>query len=159
MNCRKFVISPVQCLVMILAPVQVLLHAQTAGRNPLRLSPHHATVSVADWDKECQWYQRVLGFYELKPPKREQDRKICYLGIPEYRLDVLWQKNSMRHQVTTGGLEQGWLNVEFETSDINRAYKYLIGQGIEVKVDRDEGSSIQHLKFRDPEGNEIGITL
>ncbi len=115
-------------------------------------------MSVSDWDKECQWYQKVLGFRQLKEPKQGPERKICYLTIPGYRLDVLWQKGSVRHQITTGSLEQGWLNIEFKSSDMDGAYKYLTEQGIKVTVDRAANSSIAHLKFLDPEGNEIGIT-
>jgi catechol 2,3-dioxygenase-like lactoylglutathione lyase family enzyme len=158
MSCKRFIISFVWLLPVILLSGHVLLSAQTANDNPHHLSPDHATVSVADWDKECQWYQRVLGFHELKQAKRGPDRQICYLGIPGYRIDVLWQKGSIRHQVTTGSLEQGWLNVELKTSDIDAVYKYITEQGIKVTVDRGENSSIQHLKFLDPEGNEIGIT-
>jgi catechol 2,3-dioxygenase-like lactoylglutathione lyase family enzyme len=150
-------ISFARRVVSIAAIVPATLYAQTADSNPLHLAPHHATVSVADWAKECQWYQHVLGFHPLKPAKDQPDKKICYLGIPGYRLDVLWQKGSIRHQETTGSLEQGWLNVEFQTSDIEGVDKYLAQQGINVTVDRGDGSSIQHLKFQDPEGNEIGI--
>jgi len=149
---KKFIISFAWCLFLIAAPVQALLHAQTAVRNPLHLSADHTTVSVSDWDKECQWYQHVLGFYEFKPAKREADKKICYLNIPGYRVDILWQKGSVRHQVTTGSLEQGWLNLEFNSSDRDGVYKYLIKQGIKVEIGG-EGN----LKFLDPEGNEIGI--
>jgi hypothetical protein len=149
---KKIIISFAWCLFLIAAPVQALLHAQTAVRNPLNLSADHATVSVSDWDKECQWYQHVLGFYEFKPAKREADKKICYLNIPGYRVDILWQKGSVRHQLTTGSLEQGWLNLEFNSSDRDVVYKYLIKQGIKVEIGG-EGN----LKFLDPEGNEIGI--
>jgi catechol 2,3-dioxygenase-like lactoylglutathione lyase family enzyme len=156
---NRFIISFSLWAYVPLLSALVFLQAQTEDRNPHHFSPDHATVSVADWDKECQWYQRILGFHELKTAKLGPDRKICYLGIPGYRVDVLWQKGSVRHQVTTGSLEQGWLNIELKTSDIDGVYKFLVDQGIDVKVDRGENSSIQHLKFLDPEGNEIGITL
>jgi len=38
-----------------------------AELNPLNLTPHHATISVADLDKESQWYATVLGFEKSKP--------------------------------------------------------------------------------------------
>ena len=156
MSTRQWM-SGIRCIVLISVSGLTLLHAQTADNNPLHLAPHHATVSVADWDKQCQWYQQVLGFQPLKPAKDQPDKKICYLSIPGYRLDVLWQKGSARHRAAAGSPEQGWLNVEFQTSNIDGVYRYLTEQGIHVTVDRGDGSSIQHLKFMDPEGNEIGI--
>ena len=155
---KQFIIALSRWSLLLFLSIQYTLPAQTADHNPLHLSPDHATVSVADWDKECQWYKHVLGFEDLKPAKVGPERQICYLHVPGYRLDVLWQKGSRRHQVTTGSLEQGWLNIEFKTSDIDGVYKFLIAQGINVTVDRGDGSSLQHLKFLDPEGNEIGIT-
>ena len=145
------------CAVLMYVPWALLLHAQTADSNPLHLAPHHATVSAADWQRECDWYQHVLGFRPLKPAKDQVDKKICYLGIPGYRLDVLWQKGSSRNSAEGRGPAQGWLNVEFQTSDIDGVYKFLNEQGVHVTVDRGDDSSIQHLKFVDPEGNEIGI--
>jgi catechol 2,3-dioxygenase-like lactoylglutathione lyase family enzyme len=142
---------------LVYSSVSLLVAAQAGDRNPLHLAPHHATVSVADWDKECNWYQRVLGFEQLQQPKVTPERKICYLNIPGYRLDVLWQKGSMKNSATMGSAGQGWLNVEFSSSDIDTVYKYLNDHGIEVKVDRGNDGSLQHLKFQDPEGNEIGI--
>ena len=157
LTCKRFIISFIWWGFAALLPVRVSLHAQTVDLNPLHLSPDHATVSVADLDKECHWYQNVLGFHESKRLRRSPERELCYLTIPGYRLDLLSQKGSIRHQVTTGALEQGWMNVVFKSSDIDGAYKHLAAQGIDVKVDRREDGTIEHLTFFDPEGNEIGI--
>ena len=137
-----------------LLPVGVPLHAQTAEANPFRLSPDHATVSAADAAKECQWYERILGFHEMK-----SDQQSCRLSIPAFRLDILTRKGSVKPPVTTGTSQQGWLNIVFKTSDIEGLYKHLVEQGITVKVDADKvtHAPIGHLTFQDPEGNEIGI--
>ena len=157
MTQNRSIIAFVWLVLVASLPVRFLLHAQAADLNLLRLSPDHATVSVADLDKECQWYQSVLGFHETRRTKRSPERELCYLTIPGYRLDLLSQKGSVRHQILTGGLEQGWMNIVFKTSDIDGAYKHLSALGINVRVDRKPDSTIEHLTFFDPEGNEIGI--
>lgn len=136
MTSRELIIAFGLWASVALPTAQVVLHAQIAEVNPFHLSSDHATASVADLDREYQWYQQVLGFRELKPPKREPEREVRYLSIPGYRLDLVWQKGSVRHQVTPGPLEQGWLNLCFKTSDIDLIYKHLIELGIKVKVDR-----------------------
>ena len=52
-----------------------------AEPNPLKLTPHHATISVADLDKESQWYASVLGF-EKANPFDSSDSKGCWMVIP-----------------------------------------------------------------------------
>jgi len=36
--------------------------AQESAASSLQLTPDHATVSVADREKEVAWHERVLGF-------------------------------------------------------------------------------------------------
>jgi hypothetical protein len=89
--------------------------AQTVGANPLQLAPHHATISVANMDAESLWYQRVLRFTESSRNERGHGRLVCHLTIPGYRIDLLSQPGSARHQQASNGLEQGWLNIVFQT--------------------------------------------
>jgi catechol 2,3-dioxygenase-like lactoylglutathione lyase family enzyme len=154
MTCNRFHFTFVWLTLVAMLPVEVSLRAQTAEANLFHLSPDHATLSVADAAKECQWYERVLGFHEMK-----SDQQSCRLSIPAFRLDILTRKGSVRPQAATGTSQQGWLNVVFKTSDIEGLYKHLEEQGITVKVDADKvtHAPIGHLTFQDPEGNEIGI--
>lgn len=131
--------------------------AQKDLANPLGLSAHHATISVANMEAESLWYQRVLGFHETTHTQRGPDRYVDHLLIPGYRLDLITQTGSARHQVLPDGQEQGWFNIVFGTASIEAAYKHLVAEGISVRVDRDKNSAIEHLTFHDPEGNEIGI--
>ena len=133
------------------------LMAQATNVNPLHLSPHHATLSVADMDAESLWYQRVLGFHETTRTQRGPNRLVCHLLVPGYRLDLITENGSTRHG-GPDGLEQGWFNIVFQTPSLEAAYKYLAAQGINPRVDRDAHSAMEHLTFHDPEGNEIGFT-
>src|SRR5258708_8083195 len=82
--------------------------------NPLKLTPHHATISVADLDKESQWYASVLGF-EKSNPFDYRDSKGCSMVIPGYRVDLIQQKGSSRKDTRLGLQRQGWLPLVFPT--------------------------------------------
>ena len=68
--------------------------ARAAETNPLQLSPHHATASVADLGKESDWYTRVLGFQVVARFEDDANLKVRQLGIPGYRIDLVWKKGS-----------------------------------------------------------------
>jgi len=131
--------------------------AQTAEVNPLQLSPHHATASVADLDKESRWYERVLGFQEIKKVRNGSDFEVRQMSIPGYRIDLVWQKGSSRQHGAKGSFSQGWLHVVFKTPVIDANYERLLALETDVKADRDAQSAITRLVFHDPEGNEIEI--
>jgi catechol 2,3-dioxygenase-like lactoylglutathione lyase family enzyme len=139
-------------------PAMKPLFAQKEGVNPFHLAPHHATISVADIDKESSWCQSVLGFKETSRTQRGPGRLVSHLTIPGYRLDLLLQEGSVGHpRHGPYGLDRGWLNIVLQTPDINGFYKHLQALGIEVKVDKDAKGGIEHLTFHDPEGNEFGM--
>lgn len=125
--------------------------------NPLRLSPHHVTASVADLEKEASWYERVLGFERSKLLGNPQDFSMYQMTMPGYRIDLVSQKGSTRQHGKTGAFEQGWLHVVFKTPDINTAYKWLVAQGTDVVAHRDQNDAITRVTFHDPEGNELEI--
>lgn len=132
------------------------LMAASADATPLVLAPHHVTISVADIDRESQWYQRVLGF-------REGSRSphgalmVCRLFNSGHRLDLVWIKDSTRPPKAGRAMQQGWMNAVFATPSLEAAYQHLLAQGVEVHVDHDAKGGIEHLTFEDPEGNEIGL--
>lgn len=133
------------------------LLAQTTDSNPLRLLPNHATASVADLEKESEWYRRVLGFHEIHRFQGSPDFQVLQMGIPGYRIDLVWQKGSSRPHDARGPFQQGWLHVVFETPVIDAAYKRLMDLGTDVKADRNAQATITRLVFHDPEGNELEI--
>ena len=135
---------------------------QTADANPLKLSPHHATLSVADLDGESRWLERVLGFQVLMRDEASPDFKLRQMGIPGYRIDLVWQKGSARHRQAAGGLEQGWLHVVFKSPQIDKDYRWLVSQKTDVKAYKhgqasEDQTGFNRLTFHDPEGNEIEI--
>lgn len=133
------------------------LPAQTEDTNPLQLSPHHATAVVNDMEKEARWYERVLGFKEVQRFRTGADFELRQMGIPGYRLDLLWQRGSVRPETPSGTPRQGWLHVVFQSPAIDANYKRLVTEGTDVKASRNAESVITRLTFHDPEGNELEI--
>jgi uncharacterized protein GlcG (DUF336 family)/catechol 2,3-dioxygenase-like lactoylglutathione lyase family enzyme len=126
-----------------------------AEPNALKLTPHHATISVADLDKESQWYASVLGF-EKSNFFDSPDAKGCWMVIPGYRVDLIQQKGSSRKDTQIGLLRQGWLHVVFQTPMIEEALKRLQAAGTDVKAFKNDGH-LQRLILHDPEGNEVEL--
>jgi|SRR5579864_8070968 len=147
------------CLTLITSVLgRRILWAQTAEINPLQLSPQHATASVADLDKESAWYERVLGFKEIQRFKNGTDSELRQMGIPGYRIDLIWQKGSVRPSPGTIAPNQGWLHVVFKTPILDSVYKRLLDAGTDVKAIRNgQSSAISRLMLHDPEANEIEI--
>ena len=138
------------------------LPAQTAEINPLQLAPNHATISVADMEKEAKFFEQVLGFRVLQ---RAQNGAMTQLVIPSaasrqpgqgFRIDLIKQSGSSR-PAETGLLRQGWFHVVFETPIIEADLKHLVDMGTDVKVNRNAKGVMSRLTFQDPEGNEIEI--
>ena len=144
-------------LVLMAAIPWAPLLAQTADSNPMGLLPNHATASVADLEKESEWYRRVLGFHQVRRVHASPDFEVLQMGIPGYRIDLVWQKGSSRPHEAQGSFQQGWLHVVFETPAIDAAYKRLVDLGTDVKADRNTQAAITRLVFHDPEGNELEI--
>ncbi len=148
-------------LVAIPTALAALMSAQAAAAagvdpNPLHLAPDHATASVADLDKECEWYEHVLGFQEVWRGG-QADFQVRHLGIPGYRIDLVWQKGSARPKQGTGTLVQGWFHVVFKTDAVEADYKRLVALGTDVTAERDAQSTVSRLVLHDPEGNEVEI--
>jgi len=135
--------------VFMAAALGMTAFASTASRaepNPLKLTPHHATISVADLDRESQWYASVLGF-EKSNPFDGPDSKGCWMVIPGYRVDL----------IQIGLLRQGWLHVVFQTPMIEEALKRLQAAGTDVKAFKNDDGHLQRLILHDPEGNEVEL--
>ncbi len=130
---------------------------QSSKANPLNLSTNHMTASVANLELEAEWYERVLGFHRSKLVGGRKDFGLYQMTMPGIRIDLVWQMGSSRHQKMTGRLEQGWLHLVFNTPDLKAAYRYLVAQRTDVRIERDAQQRIVHLTLHDPEGNEIGL--
>jgi catechol 2,3-dioxygenase-like lactoylglutathione lyase family enzyme len=124
--------------------------------NPLKLTAHHATISVANLEKESQWYTSVLGF-ERSNSFDSPDTRRCWMVIPGYRIDLIQQKGSSKRDSRIGPLKQGWLHVVFQTPMIAEALKRLESAGTDVKAFTSEDGHLQRLILHDPEGNEVEL--
>ncbi len=144
---------------LVLLAVAVTAWEQPAAQssNPLRLSTNHVTASVSNLNREADWYERVLGFHRSELLGGRKDFGLYKMTMPGNRIDLVWQMGSARHQQAKGPFEQGSLHVVFNTPDLEAAYKYLVAQGTDAKIDRDAQQHIVHLTLHDPEGNEIGL--
>ena len=140
----------------VIVPV-VLIAAPADAGNPLHLSPHHVTALVADLDMESQWYQKVLGFQEVKRFANGSDFAMRQLTVPGCRIDLVWRRGSTKRAPNGSGPVQGWLHVVFQTPDINAAFKRLKALGTDVTQDENADHIVDHLTLHDPEDNEIGI--
>jgi catechol 2,3-dioxygenase-like lactoylglutathione lyase family enzyme len=129
---------------------------QEAEAAPLVLSAHHATVAVADVERESAWYLRVLGFKEVKRSMRGT-MLVVRLANPTYRIDLVWEKGSTRPPKQPRAFQQGWMNIVLQTPSLQAALDHLTAEGVSVKIDRDSGNALEHLTFEDAEGNEIGL--
>ncbi len=130
--------------------------APAPDANPLRLTPDHATASVADLDREAAWYERIMGFHEVGR-HREADFEIRRLAIPGYRIDLVWQRGSSRPANGKGSAIQGWFHIVFRTDDFDGDYRRLRELGTDVQSTSIPASSASRLLFHDPEGNELEI--
>ena len=137
------------------------LQAQSpAPDNPLQLKPDHATISVADLNKEEAWDVHVLGFKEFARTKRGDDFEHVELRLGTvYRIDLSWQKGSARHTVgAPSDMEQGWRHIVFTTPNLDKTLQWLQTQKVDMRVDRDaKTNAISQIFVRDPEGNEIEL--
>jgi catechol 2,3-dioxygenase-like lactoylglutathione lyase family enzyme len=131
--------------------------AQTADVNPLQLAPHHVTASVADIDKESEWYQRVLGFREIARENNGTDFALRQMGIPGYRIDLRWSKGTVRPAREGVQPGQGWFHVVFKTPKIEAVLQKLTDEKTDVKAYKNGQALITRMVVHDPEGNEVEI--
>lgn len=138
--------------------------------DPLQLRPSHITLSVANIDKEAEWYHDVLGFKEYERVKHGSDFEHCSLEIPGvYRVDLNWQEGSARHTIPgfrqslgsgkgAGNMEQGYTHVVFKTPlSLDAVNRQLLAQHAVVAAAKDSHGAINNILVYDPEGNEIEI--
>jgi catechol 2,3-dioxygenase-like lactoylglutathione lyase family enzyme len=122
------------------------------------LVPDHATLSVANIEREAEWYGRVLGFKPLSKSEANPDFRNWHLVIPGYRVDLVQFKGSQRPAPASSPyLWQGWTHVVFHVEDVSMALKTLQALNVEVAVNKDDKGTPIQLRMHDPEGNEVEI--
>ncbi len=122
------------------------------------LAPDHATLSVANIEREAEWYERVLGFKPFSKSEANPDFRNWHLVIPGYRIDLVQFKGSKRPPpLESPYLQQGWTHVVFHVEDVSLALRQLQALNVDVVVARDRDGVPIQLRIRDPEGNEVEI--
>lgn len=141
------------------AAAQAQTPVPPSADNPLRLTPDHVSMSVADIDKEAAWYHDVLGFTEYQRGGTADARDV-HLRIPGvYRVDLFWVKGSARHTTPgSGQMEQGYIHIVFKTPiSLDTVNQQLLSKNATVVPTKDKNGSVTNILVRDPEGNEIEI--
>jgi catechol 2,3-dioxygenase-like lactoylglutathione lyase family enzyme len=132
--------------------------ATTVSGPVTGLAPDHATLSVANIEREAEWYERVLGFKPFSKSEANPDFRNWHLVIPGYRIDLVQFKGSRRQPpLESPYLQQGWTHVVFHVEDVQMALRQLQALNVDVVIARDNNGVPIQLRIRDPEGNEVEI--
>lgn len=143
-------------VVLFTPAVPGVLWAQDGGlENPLQLSSHHVSLSVADLDRAQGFYQNVLGF---KPGnvRKGANGETRQVTIPGYAINLTLRNGSTRHPRAEGSLEQGWFHIVLATPILDEVRERLDAQGVKTSPAMMDGKLARLLVF-DPEGNEIEL--
>ncbi len=142
-------------VLLALVPFGAVL-AQNAGtENPLQLSSHHASLSVADLDRQQAFYEKMLGF-KMGNVRKGADGETRQMVIPGYAVNLTKRNGSMRHSRAEGSLEQGWIHIVLATPILDEVQKRLEAQKVKTRPAMSNGVLSRLLVF-DPEGNQIEL--
>src|SRR5690242_9714527 len=100
--------------------------------NPLQLSSHHVSLSVADLDKQQAFYVHVLGF-KNGSVRKDANGETRQVTIPGYAVNLTRSNGSERHPRNEGNLEQGWFHIVLATPILDEVQKRLDAQGVKTK--------------------------
>jgi len=127
------------------------------GLDTIHLSMDHATIGVADLQKEGDWYHRALGL-EFAPIHHAEKFDVQTMTAPGVRIDLLHESGSTRPTALMGFDKQGWLHVALGTTDADALYRHLADMGTDVAATRDKKTGkIVFLSVHDPEGNNLEV--
>ena len=156
MVCLQFAIG------VLFSSLAIAQQAATPAEQPhpvTGLVPDHATISVANIDREVEWYGRVLGFKLWRKMDADPNNINAQLWIPGYRIDLIQMKGSTRPApVDPLYLQQGWIHVVFHVENVANALKELQALHVEPhEVNKDGQGNLIQIRLRDPENNEVEI--
>ena len=139
--------------------------ASSAEASAAHLTADHATIAVADMDKETKWYADVLGFRKRgcnqsapgRPPFLQHPAMVCGMSNGSFAIDLIQEPGSARHRKESDYLEEGWTDLCFFDSSFNDTYKRLSDLGVRMRADKNGKGEVNHILIWDPEGNQIAI--
>ena len=132
------------------------------ARAVLSLQMNHASISVADIEKEANWYITTLG-YSFAPgqgiAKMGGKMQGTRLVIPGFQLDLIQYAGSQRPPKPEPiFMQQGYFHLAMTVSDIDAAYNFLQAAGVEMQANRNrQTNKVSGIVLHDPEGNEIEL--
>ena len=140
--------------------------SKAAHTKHIDLVVHHFTISVANLDELAKWYEEKLGFH-LTKRFNVGDTEMAWLDTPNLSIHLVHVADSTRTAKPNETLpqymqNQGYRNLVFGVSDLDRAYQRMTGDGIVFlgplpPPAKPETGNIRLAYFRDPEGNVLGI--
>ena len=128
----------------------------SAGSDPLGLSLDHATIGVADPEKEANWYQQALGF-KRGELHHAPTFDVQTMLLPGVRLDLAHQAGSTRPTPRMGFDKQGLLHLAIRSTDPEAVLKRLTEMGADVVANRNKAGKLNVILVHDPEGNNLEI--
>jgi catechol 2,3-dioxygenase-like lactoylglutathione lyase family enzyme len=125
--------------------------------NGLHLQPPRTiSLTVANLDREVDWYVKVLGGRETMRHHETPLEELRRVEIAGYRVDLIWHQGSSRP--TPQQYQEGYDHISFQSTDLEADFKWLGAHGIQVEPIRDpKTNAMRRMVFHDPEGNEIRI--
>jgi len=134
----------------------------TKARAVLGLAMDHASISVADIQKEAAWYINTLG-YSFTPGQGIQKiggkMQGTRLVIPGFQLDLIQYEGSKRPETPNPiFMQQGYFHLAMTVSDPEAAFNFLQAAGVEMEPSRNrQTNKVTKIVLHDPEGNEIEL--
>jgi catechol 2,3-dioxygenase-like lactoylglutathione lyase family enzyme len=136
----------------------------TDSKTP-QLVADHATLVVADADKEAKFYSDVLGFHKRgcnqsmpgRPPFLQHPATVCGLTNGSFAIDLIQEPGSLPYSQESDYLADGWSDLCFYDAALNETYKHLVELGVRIRADKNGKGEVNHIMVWDPEGNRIAI--
>ena len=123
------------------------------------LAADHVTLSVANINRESEWYEKVLGFRVAQRFENDPGNLVRQLRIPGYGIDLVEYKGSKRPAPSNPKfLQQGWVHIAFNVADLPAALADLQASNADVWIGSKDATGVPtRLNLHDPEGNEIEL--
>jgi catechol 2,3-dioxygenase-like lactoylglutathione lyase family enzyme len=152
------------CLAVGVAPAAAPTAASPAFPkfgNPLQLTPHHLTASVADVERAVEWYRMKLGFeVQEKGMLGTGDNKTPFaeLRIASFGIAFIQARGGPNSPDPAKPVVPRLIHMVFGVPDPQATFDLLKSRGVDVAVrPAQKTTPISIFQFHDSEGNEIEV--